>query len=142
MRSSSRARRDLVFVELRGNIHSRLDKVPVGGFVVIAVAALEILGLTEQIAEVLDPAEFVPAVGQGCVAVECRTGAGDVIDALSVIDHEATRRAVTIERAFLAELGTGCSLPVGAYVSGQRLYTFLADESDRDRGVGHRRARR
>ena len=54
-----------------------------------------------------------------------------MIDALSVIDHEATRRAVTIERAFLAELGTGCSLPVGAYVSGQRLYLFLADESDR-----------
>ena len=67
-----RARPDLKFVELRGNIHTRLDKVPEGGAIVMAVAALEVLGLTDRIADVLDPAEFVPAVGQGCVAVECR----------------------------------------------------------------------
>lgn len=123
-----RARPDLVFQELRGNIGSRLEKIPPNGSIVMAVAALEILGLTERIAEVLDPAEFVPAVGQGCVAVECRDGDSRTRDALSAIDHATTRRAVTIERAFLAELGSGCSLPIGAFVHGLRLYTFLAGE--------------
>ncbi|MFP5486785.1 MAG: hydroxymethylbilane synthase [Acidimicrobiia bacterium] len=124
-----RARPDLEFVELRGNIHTRLDKLPEGGSIVMAVAALEILGLTDRIAERLDPAEFVPAVGQGCVAVECRDDDDRVAAALARIDHDATRRAVTIERAFLAELGSGCSLPVGAYVDGRKLYAFLADET-------------
>lgn len=124
-----RARPDLEFIELRGNIHTRLDKVPDGGSIVMAVAALEILDLTELIAERLDPAEFVPAVGQGCVAVECRDDDDRVGGALARIDHEPTRREVLIERAFLAELGSGCSLPVGAYVDGTKLYAFLSDES-------------
>jgi hydroxymethylbilane synthase len=124
-----RARPDLEFVELRGNIHTRLDKVPDGGSIVMAVAALEILGLTDRIAEQLDPAEFVPAVGQGCVAVECREGDDRVASAVHRIDHEPTRREVLIERAFLGELGSGCSLPVGAYVDGTKLSVFLADET-------------
>jgi hydroxymethylbilane synthase len=124
-----RARPDLEFVELRGNIHTRLEKLPEDGAVVVAVAALEILGLTDRIAERLDPAEFVPAVGQGCVAVECRADDDRVRSALGRIDHPATRREVTIERAFLAELGSGCSLPVGAYVDGAKLYAFLAGEA-------------
>lgn len=123
-----RARPDLEFVELRGNIHTRLDKVPDGGSIVMAVAALEILGLTDRIAERLDPAEFVPAVGQGCVAVECRVDDDRIAGALGRIDHEPTRREVVVERAFLAELGSGCSLPVGAHVDGSKLYAFLADE--------------
>jgi hydroxymethylbilane synthase len=122
-----RARHDLRFVELRGNIETRLTKVPEGGAIVIAVAALEILGLTDVISEVLDPAEFVPAVGQGCVAVECRDDDSRLHEALSAIDDPATHRAVTIERAYLAELGSGCSLPVGAYVDRHRLYTYLFD---------------
>ena len=125
----SRARPDLEFVELRGNIDTRLGKVPVGGSIVIAVAALEVLGLTDQIAEVLDPAEFVPAVGQGCVAVECRTDDRRLLSALDQIDHLDTRAEVSVERAFLAELGSGCSLPVGAHVDGGKLYTFLADDA-------------
>lgn len=123
-----RARPDLEFVELRGNIHTRLGKVPAGGAVVMAVAALEVLGLTEHIAEVLDPAEFVPAVGQGCVAVECRDSDRRLLDALAQIDHQPTRSEVTTERAYLAELGSGCSLPVGAHVDAGKLYTFLAGE--------------
>ncbi len=123
-----RARRDLVFEELRGNIHTRLEKLPDGGAIVMAVAALEVLGLTERIAEVLDPAEFVPAVGQGCVAVECREGDRSVRNAVRSIDHDGTRRAVLVERAFLGELGSGCSLPVGAHSDGKRLFTFLAGD--------------
>jgi hydroxymethylbilane synthase len=124
-----RARPDLRFVELRGNITTRLGKVPDGGAVVMAVAALEVLEMTDRIADVLDPAEFVPAVGQGCVAVECRERDGRVLEALTVIDDPDTRHDVTIERAFMAELGSGCSLPIGAHVDHRRLFTFLADDA-------------
>jgi len=124
-----RARPDLEFDELRGNIHTRLEKIPDGGAIVMAVAALEVLELTDRIAEQLDPAEFVPAVGQGCVAVECREGDNRMRDALTLIDHAATRHEVLVERAFLGELGSGCSLPVGAHVDGDRLFTFLAGDT-------------
>ena len=123
-----RARPDLEFAELRGNIASRLDKVPDGGAIVMAVAALEILEMTDRIADVLDPAEFVPAVGQGCVAVECADHDEDLLEALADIDDARTRHDVSVERAYLAELGSGCSLPIGAHVDGKRLYTFLADD--------------
>ena len=124
-----RVRPDLEFVELRGNIHTRLSKVPDGGSIVMAVAALEILDLVDVVAQVLDPVEFVPAVGQGCVAVEARVDDAVALDALGAIDHAATRRAVEVERAFLAELGSGCSLPVGAHVAGGLLHTFLRGDA-------------
>jgi hydroxymethylbilane synthase len=120
-------RPDLRFVELRGNIDARLAKIPDGGAIVMAVAALEILGMTDRIAEHLDVERFVPAVGQGCVAVECRADDDAASMALRAVDDPATRRAVEVERAFLAELGSGCSLPVGAHVRDDRLLTFLAD---------------
>lgn len=123
-----RARPDLEFVELRGNIHTRLQRIPPHGAIVMAVAALDVLGLTDRIAERLDPVEFVPAVGQGCVALDCRIDDGSTRDALAQIDDGSTRAAVEVERAFLAELGSGCSLPVGAHVSAGRLMTFLASE--------------
>lgn len=122
-----RVRPDLRFAELRGNIDRRLSKVPDDGAIVMAVAALQILGMTERITEVLDATEFVPAVGQGCVAVECRSDDQRSIEALAAIDHPATRHEVEVERAFLAELGSGCSLPVGAHVRAGTLWTFLAD---------------
>lgn len=120
-------RPDLQFVELRGNIDSRLSKVPDGGAVVMALAALEILELTDQVDEVLDLEAFIPAVGQGCVAVECRADDEGAIAALTAIDHVPTRRRVEVERAFLGELGSGCSLPVAGHVVDDRLHVFLAD---------------
>jgi hydroxymethylbilane synthase len=122
-----RVRPDLRFAELRGNIDSRLSKIPDGGAIVMAVAALDILGMTDRIAEVLAVRDFVPAVGQGCVAVECRDDDVATRDALRAIDHSETRHAVEVERAFLAELGSGCSMPVGAHVASGTLWTFLAD---------------
>lgn len=121
-------RPDLDFVELRGNIGTRLERIPERGAIVMAVAALEILGLTERVAELLDPTVFVPMVGQGCVAVEHRFGDSGVRDALAAIDDVATRHAVETERAFLAVLGSGCSLPVGAHVDATgTITTFLAE---------------
>lgn len=128
-------RPDLRFVELRGNIDTRLTKIPDGGAIVMARAALEILELTDRIAEVLDRERFVPAVGQGCVAVECRTDDVATRDALSTVDHGATRAAVEVERAYLAELGSGCSLPVAGHVADGALHVFLADP-ERNRWVG------
>lgn len=119
------ARPDLQFAELRGNIHTRLDKVPPGGAIVMAVAALEVLDLVERIAEHLPPDRFVPSPGQGAVAVECRADDATTIEILAAVDHRPTRRAVEVERAFLAELGSGCSLPVGAHADGLRLTAFL-----------------
>lgn len=119
-------RPDLDFVELRGNIHTRLSRIPDGGSIVMAVAALEVLGIADRVAEILDPTEFVPAVGQGAVAVECRSDDLDVLAALAVIDDPVTRHAVTVERSWLGTLGSGCSAPVGAHVADGVLSVFLA----------------
>jgi hydroxymethylbilane synthase len=120
-------RPDLRFVELRGNILTRLTKVPDGGSLVMAVAALEILQLTERVAAELPVEVFVPAPGQGCVAIECRTDDAATVDLVAALDDDPTRAAVERERRFLAELGSGCSLPVGAYCDGLTLTGFLAD---------------
>jgi hydroxymethylbilane synthase len=123
-------RPDLQFVELRGNIHTRLEKIPENGSIVMAVAALQVLGLTAAITQILPTTDFVPMIGQGCVAVECREGDTEVLHAIAGIDHAQTRYAVEIERAFLAELGAGCSMPVGAHVNAERmLSTFMATGS-------------
>jgi len=131
-------RPDLQFVELRGNIHTRLSRLPDGGSLVMAVAALQILELTQHIAQVLPIDQFVPAPGQGCVALECRADDPTTAALLTAVDHPATRIAVSAERAFLAELGTGCSLPVAAHANGDTLYAFLAAEADTTHHVNDR----
>jgi hydroxymethylbilane synthase len=120
-------RPDLRFVELRGNIDTRLTKIPAGGAIVMALAALQILELTDCVDEILALERFVPAVGQGCVAVECRIDDGDTRAALAAVDHGRSRWSVELERAFLAELGSGCSLPVAGHVVDGVLHAFLAD---------------
>lgn len=124
-------RPDLTFTELRGNIPTRLEKIPVDGAIVMAAAALEILGWTDRIAQALDVDRLVPAVGQGAVAIECRHDDDAVRELLSLVDHASTRRSVEIERAFLAELGSGCSLPIGAFDDGDSLRVFLASDDGR-----------
>ncbi|HEY4609404.1 MAG TPA: hydroxymethylbilane synthase [Ilumatobacteraceae bacterium] len=129
-RAQLRARRpDLHFLELRGNIQTRLGKVPQGGAIVMAAAALDVLGMLDEISEYLPLDTFVPSPGQGCVAVECRDDDQELADILAAIDHAATRRSVMVERAFLAELGSGCSLPVGAHATADVLTAFLGDET-------------
>jgi hydroxymethylbilane synthase len=120
-------RPDLEFLELRGNIHTRLEKIPPGGAIVMAAAALDILGLLDKITAYLPPETFVPSPGQGCVAIECRAGDEEMTQVLAAIDHTSTRRAVEVERAFLAELGSGCSLPVGAHAADGVLTAFLSN---------------
>jgi hydroxymethylbilane synthase len=108
-------RPDLRFAELRGNVATRLAKVPPGGAVVIAMAALERLGLTAGAAYVLSVTEMLPQVGQGAIAVCCRPDDLAVLAALEAIDDAPTRMAVESERAWLRSVGGGCDAPVGAY---------------------------
>lgn len=108
-------RPDLTFADLRGNVPTRLQKVPPGGAVVVAAAALARLSLADQAAELLGTSVILPQVGQGAIAVECREGEPAALDLLSAVDHLPTRVAVECERGFLAKIGGGCDLPVGAY---------------------------
>ena len=107
-------RPDLTFTGLRGNIATRLDRVPVGGAVVVAMAALDRLGLSDRVDEILDVSVMLPQVAQGALGVECRSDARDLRELLMPIDDAAAHTCVTAERAFLARLGGGCDLPVGA----------------------------
>ena len=110
-------RPDLIFAELRGNIATRLNKAAAFDAIVMAAAALDRLGLSPQPLDVLEPEVFVPQVGQGAIAVECRADDRAVLEGLLAIEHQPSRRAVDAERAFLAELGGDCSLPAGAHAT-------------------------
>jgi hydroxymethylbilane synthase len=115
----------LEVVDIRGNVDTRLAKVASGEYdaVVLARAGLARLGRLEEVTEVLDPLQMLPAPGQGALAVECRSD-DELVGALAVLDDPATRAAVIAERAVLATLEGGCSAPVGA----------LADVAEGDNG--------
>ena len=111
-------RPDLTFVGLRGNISTRLDRLDgPDGFaaIVMASAALDRLGLAPDVVERLDPSVLLPQVGQGALAVECRFDDADTAALLAAVDDPEAHRTVAAERAFLAELGAGCDLPVAAH---------------------------
>jgi hydroxymethylbilane synthase len=108
-------RPDLTFTSLRGNIPTRLERVPEGGAAVVAAAALERLGLAHRAAETLAIETMLPQVGQGAIAVECRLGDDSTRALLAAIDDPGVHDALRAERAYLARLGGGCDLPVGAY---------------------------
>lgn len=107
-------RPDLAFAELRGNIDTRLAKASSFHAIVMAAAALHRLGRDDAIADLLDPTVMLPQVAQGALAVECRAGDEGAVELLAGIDHAPSHRAIDAERAFLAHLGSGCDLPVGA----------------------------
>ena len=106
----------LDLVPVRGNVDTRLRRVADGMLdaVVLARAGLARLGRLDEVTEVLDPLQMLPAPGQGALAVECRLD-DDLVDALRVLDEPTTRSAVTAERSLLAALEAGCTAPVGAY---------------------------
>jgi hydroxymethylbilane synthase len=107
-------RPDLTFAELRGNVPTRLERAREFDAVVIAAAALDRLGLADERAHRLDPGQVLPQVAQGALAVECRADDGTTRGALGAVEDPRARATVDAERAFLAELGGGCDLPVGA----------------------------
>ena len=110
-------RPDLEVVPIRGNVGTRLEKAKGEGYdgVVLAAAGLERLGLQDEGCEYFSPDRFTPEVGQGALLVETRTSDSRVSGMLSRVDHHPTNAEVTSERAFLAEVGGGCRVPVAAY---------------------------
>ena len=107
-------RPDLQFTGLRGNVDTRIAKAADVDAVVVAACALDRLGRLDEAAEVLDTRLMLPQVAQGALAVECRDDDAETIAILQAIDDHDAHRCVVAERAFLAELGGGCDLPVGA----------------------------
>jgi hydroxymethylbilane synthase len=110
-------RPDLVVRPMRGNVDTRIAKVMAGDYdaAVLAAAGVIRLGLDEAINEWVPLDVILPAPGQGALAVQCRAGDVPTLALLTAIHDEETGACVTAERAFLAALGGGCSLPVGAY---------------------------
>jgi hydroxymethylbilane synthase len=102
--------------DIRGNVDTRIRKVRDGEVdaIVLARAGLSRLGRLDEVTEVLDPIQMLPAPGQGALAVECRSDDADLVAALARLDHPASRAAVTAERAVLSTLEAGCSAPLGA----------------------------
>ena len=106
-----------VVAGIRGNVDTRIRKVSEGEFdaVVLARAGIARLGRLDEVTEVLDPLQMLPAPGQGALAVECRAADTDLVaEVRGALDDRHTRAAVTAERTVLADLEAGCSAPVGA----------------------------
>ncbi|HXW64368.1 MAG TPA: hydroxymethylbilane synthase [Burkholderiaceae bacterium] len=107
----------LQIVAVRGNVGTRLAKLDRGDFdaLVMAVAGLQRLGLAERIAQMLAPEVFLPAPGQGALAIEIRAGDGAVQERVRALEHAPTRAAVAAERAVSRGLGGSCEFPLAAY---------------------------
>jgi hydroxymethylbilane synthase len=136
-RAQLRARRpDLEVVELRGNVPTRLKKVESGTVhaAILAAAGLIRLEAHQRIAMFLEPPEWLPAPGQGAIAIQVRSDSS-LQNVFAALNHRPTALATRAERAFLAALEGGCQVPIGALVTetggggGPTLYGMLSDLS-------------
>ncbi len=111
------ARPDLLVVDIRGNVDTRLRKLAEGQYdaIVLAAAGLLRLGREAEITEWFTPARMLPAVGQGALAIETRANDPALAALLTPLAHGATMSALEAERAFLAAVSGGCSAVVAAY---------------------------
>jgi hydroxymethylbilane synthase len=128
-------RPDLTILPLRGNVDTRVRKVLDGEYdaIVLAYAGLARLGLQANITEIFPLNVMLPAPGQGALAVQCRADDHETLNLLATIHDPLTAAAVSAERAFLAGLGGGCSLPVGAFAqknNGQIILTGAVISAD------------
>jgi hydroxymethylbilane synthase len=118
-------RPDIELKDLRGNVDTRLRKLDAGWYdaIILASAGLRRLGFDERISAAIDPAEMLPAVGQGALGIETRSDDPATNEIISLLEHAPTRAACTAERALLFALGGGCQVPIAAHatVSGTRL---------------------
>jgi hydroxymethylbilane synthase len=106
----------LEVVPIRGNVDTRIRKVADGEVdaVVLARAGLARLDRLDEVTEVIDPLQMLPAPGQGALAIECRAADDELLELLASLDDPDSRAAVDAERALLAALEAGCTAPVGA----------------------------
>jgi len=112
-----RLRPDISTVVLRGNVETRLRKLEAGEVdaTLLALAGLKRLGLADKATALLDPEEFLPAVGQGAVTIEARIDDARTRDLLARVDHADTSVALAAERAFLAMLDGSCRTPIAGH---------------------------
>jgi hydroxymethylbilane synthase len=126
-------RADLELVDLRGNVNTRLAKLDAGDYaaIILACAGIERLGLGERIAARLAAPDWLPAVAQGAIAIECRIGDAHVLDLLRGVDDEDTQRCVAAERAMNRSLHGSCNVPIAGYCveteSGLALWGLVGD---------------
>lgn len=115
----------LEIVPIRGNLDTRIRKLRTEDLdaIVVAAAGLSRLGLTDRITQYFPPEVIVPAIGQGALAVEWRSGDGRTRELAAGLNHPPSFTAATAERAFLRVFGGGCQLPIAAHaeISGGRL---------------------
>ncbi len=128
------ARPDLDIVELRGNVPTRLRKVDTGQVhaAILAAAGLIRLDARQRITQFLEPPRWLPAAGQGAIAVQMRSDDHTRRTLMEGLDHPGTSVSTRAERAFLAALDGGCQVPIGALASSQPgggllLHGFVSD---------------
>ncbi len=134
---------DLEFVQLRGNVDTRIRKIQEGQCegAVLAMAGLKRVGMAEHVTHPFESAVMVPAPGQGALAIEGREGDSRVASLLAGVHDEATALELAMERRILTALDAGCHAPVGihARVDGERLSCeVLVSEPGGRRSLRHR----
>jgi hydroxymethylbilane synthase len=117
-------RPDVLFIPIRGNIETRLNKAagPDYDGTILAAAGLRRLGLEKHITEYLSPQVCTPAPGQAAIAAEARSDDAEILALVRAISHAPTAIAVEAERSLLRAAGGGCQLPIGAHA------TLVGDE--------------
>lgn len=110
-------RPDLKIVDLRGNVDTRLRKLDEGQMdaIILAAAGLERLGHADRIREIIPTTVCLPAVGQGALAIECRSDNKEVREMLAFLNDLPTKQATDAERAFLGLIEGGCQVPIGVH---------------------------
>ena len=105
----------LTFKDVRGNVNTRLSKLDAGEYdaIILAVAGLQRLDMSDRIHQVIPDDISLHAVGQGALGIECRTGDPEILEILKVLEHPETRDRCYAERSFLRELEGGCQVPIG-----------------------------
>ena len=128
-------RRDLTTLPIRGNVETRIKKcsgVDYDG-TILAAAGIARLGITQHISEYLSPESFVPAPGQGALAMEFRCEDQYLVDMGNTIKDQNTVRCVTVERELLKTFGSGCQIPIAAHaqiIGNQLVLTALISNDD------------
>lgn len=112
-------RSDLILVDIRGNLNTRLRKLEEEGYagMILAYAGIKRLGMADRVTEILKPEMMLPAVGQGIIAIEAHEGDKEIKELLQGYNDAASQTSALAERAFLCRLEGGCQVPIGVYSS-------------------------
>ena len=108
-------RPDLIVEDLRGNVQTRLSKLDSLDGIILAVAGLTRLELENRITEIFETDRFLPAVGQGALAIEIRADDSETRKIVETLNHEKTSIETQAERSFLDVIGGSCQIPVGVF---------------------------